>query len=119
MKKSIRLFGLLLLSLFLTACWLSSVPGSEHPWDEDEVIFSDTGGVLNGQDGGTTPTDDRIFIVFVPSVPSFAKIAGFGIVVIGNSRLDYGKERASNSSLNKANKPRVYLPSGRRFKVNK
>lgn len=78
MKSLQRLLGLFLLSLFLAACWLSTLPGAEDPWDENKVVQSDSGTVLG--DNGIIG-DDGPSILIITDGPGILKLIPFRIVV--------------------------------------
>ena|GEM_PF-4049714 len=114
MKLS-RLSGLFFLSLFLAACWLSTLPGAEDPWDENKVVVCDSGISLesggsvteNGVGGGGTIT-----IIF-PGGLSFSGIFDLQIVVLRDSgREKVKRDAVQRSSIMEVREPKTVLPRG-------
>jgi hypothetical protein len=79
--RSTGLLKLALVSLIISAFWLSPAPGLEHPWDDDEAVITDSTNILGGMDpdsdDGTGLEDFDSFIIF--TTPSVLKPMGFSI----------------------------------------
>jgi hypothetical protein len=118
MKMS-RLAGLFFLSLFLAACWLSTLPGAEDPWDENKIVVSDSGTSLD--DGGSQQEDDGgMSIVIFPGGSGFSKILNLQLIVMhgqGNSRVKESKMQSS--SVVGVKEPEVVQPRGELSKNGK
>jgi hypothetical protein len=112
--KSWRLLGLFLVSLFLTACWLSSLPASEHPWDEDEVVTSDSSDVIQDHNPGDGLGDNTRYIVIIPSDLGLPWIRGFGVVhVYLNDDIVTCKTGVSHAPRKKSAQAGTTLPLGK------
>ena len=111
MKLS-RLSGLFFLSLFLAACWLSTLPGAEDPWDENKIIVSDSGIAL--QSGGSDTDDDGgIITIFFPGFAGFSGIFDLQIIVLrGTGSEKVKKNAAQRSSIVEVREPRTVSPRG-------
>lgn len=112
--KSFRLLGLFLVSLFLAACWLSSLPAAEHPWDEDEVVTSDTNGVIHGNGGTDTDGGTSGIIIILPSDFSPARVLGNGMLYLrSDGGFNVRKSEVHHSSRGRAGEPGIVLPWSR------
>jgi len=112
--KSFRLLGLFLVSLFLAACWLSSLPAAEHPWDEDEVVTSDTNGVVQGNGGTDIPVGTGGIIIILPADFNPARVLGNGMLYLRNGRgFDVRKSEVHHSSRGRAGELGIVLPGSR------
>jgi hypothetical protein len=98
MKLS-KLLGLFFVSLLLAACWLSTVPCAEDPWDENKVVVADSGSAL-GDGAPPPPADDGgLGIVIVPGAPVYSKIFNLHIVVLSGTRSDLKAEARRSSNV--------------------
>jgi hypothetical protein len=114
--KSTGLLKLALLSLVISAFWLSPAPGLEHPWDDDEAVITDSTDVLGGMDpdsdDGTGLEDFDSFIIF--TMPSVLKPLGFSIYRV---KFEDGtvvrKQKIKGSSILTPEKLDSALPDGK------
>jgi len=79
MKSKTRLIGLFFLSLFLAACWLSTLQGVEDPWDENKATHPDSSTTLN--DDGVIG-DDGPTIIVITDGPGLFKNLPFRVFLI-------------------------------------
>lgn len=118
--KSFRLLGLFLVSLFLAACWLSSLPAAEHPWDEDEVVASDSNGTATGNGGDDYPGDIGGVIIILPAEINFARPLASGMLFLHKEGgFNVRKGEVHQSSLEEAGELGTVLPAGRILKSGK
>jgi hypothetical protein len=121
MKLS-RLSGLFLLSLFLAACWLSTLPGAEDPWDENKIVVSDSGLAL---ESGGLITDDEdndggVITIIFPGIRCISGIFDLQIVVLRNSGSEKVKRNAAQrSSIVEVREPETVLPRGELSKLER
>ena len=113
--KPAGLMKLILLSFALVAFWLASAPGSEHPWDDDEVVASDSGNIYGDQDPAEPGTDEVDVVMFI-SASRHLRPLGFGLFFI---RADGGKNTFHRTSIQRTRKPRYDLPVGRLIDIMK
>lgn len=121
--KSSRLIGLFFLSLFLAACWLSSIPGAEDPWDENKVVVGDSGTSLDNPGGHDTDGEDvgGGFIIVLHGGINFCRIFDIDIVIlpgIGTERVKKGGT-PQHSSVVKAKEPKAATGNGKPVKTRK
>lgn len=115
MKLS-KLLGLFFLSLLLTACWLSTLPSAEDPWDENKVTAPDTGSALGG--GGVPPNGGGFQILILHGGPHFAKIFDFHIVIVPrDGAIHVEREEAKQSSVASTTEPRIAVPGCKSVKA--
>ena len=113
MKLS-RLSGLFFLSLFLAACWLSTLPGAEDPWDENKVVVSDSGVALEGGESNTDgEVDDGSITIIFPGGLGFSGIFDLRIIILRDSGSEKVKRNAAQrSSIVEVREPKTVLPRG-------
>ncbi len=80
--KPAGLLKLIILSFALVAFWLASAPGSEHPWDEDEIVASDSTGANHDNPAEPGDGEDLNVRMFL-NVPQFFRPVGFNVMFIG------------------------------------
>jgi hypothetical protein len=111
--KPTGLLKLILLSFALVAFWLVSAPGFEHPWDDDEVVASDSGNVFLGDITPEPGTEEIDVIVFFIS-PRYSRPFGFGLFILNaGGGSDVRKNTLHRTSIQSTKRPRSDLPVGR------
>ena len=120
MKLS-RLTGLFLLSLLLSALWLSTSYGAEDPWDENKVA-SDSGNALSDPSAhyhrSPACDADGARIIVIPGAPWCTKVLNAPFTVLSNAGLfDFRKGAVQHSSTVKAEKLRIESPEGDKTKT--
>ena len=118
MKLS-RLLGLLFVSLFLAACWLSTLPGAEDPWDENKIVVSDSGVSLDNGGSSMDNDDGGPVTIIIMGGPGFSKIFDLQIVTLRDFGSDVKKNEIQHSSIVEVKEPRVVLPRGELSKAGK
>ncbi len=104
---------LILLSFALVAFWLASAPGFEHPWDDDEVVASDSGDIYLDDITPEPGTEEIDVIVFFVS-PRYSRSFGFGLFIIKTGGgTDVRKDTISRTSIQRTKRPISDLPVGR------
>ncbi len=118
--RSVRFMGLVFTSLLLTACWLSSLPASEHPWDEDEIVQCDTSSGMSGDGANRYIGTSDICVVVLPVPELLSGFPGIRIVIV--SRAENGNVNRSQSALRGDERPagrRIVLLSGRESRIKR
>ena len=112
--KPTGLLKLILLSFALVAFWLISAPGSEHPWDDDEIVASDSSDIYIGGPTIQPGTDDDVDVILFFVSQRFSRPFGFGLFIM---RPDGGqsirKDAVHKTSMQRTKKPRSDLPVSR------
>lgn len=121
--KSSRLIGLFFLSLFLAACWLSSIPGAEDPWDENKIVVGDSGTTLDNPGGGrdTDGEDAGGGIIIVFGGIDLCRILDMNVVILPGIGTERMKKSGNpqHSSVVKAKEPKAATENGKPVKTRK